>query len=422
MIDILFALEAIFQAILIFVEMILIKKYIFLEPDVDNGGKKKFYLASFFIYMISFFCIDDLSIFVLFLIIAINIIKVGKKKRVRRILQIIPMIGYVNGSTLPLVLIPVIVLEMSEERKVIHYLIVYSLCFLAIILFYFIGKRWRERFENELRNRQLLDWERVILCAVGFILIVYSNVVTTIPQEGLVHDIIRNDIMRNMVFTAIIVVALTIVVIVLVIQGNKRAFYFKKVNNVSMQMVQALANTIDAKDSYTNGHSTRVARYSIMIAKKMGYKDEEIEKLMYAALLHDIGKIGVPREIINKPSRLTDEEYAIIKTHSEIGANILKEITEMPDITIGARWHHERFDGKGYPDKLAGTDIPMLARIIGVADAYDAMTSKRSYRDVLSQDIVRSEIEKGKGTQFDPDIADIMLELIAEDRDYTMHE
>ncbi len=196
----------------------------------------------------------------------------------------------------------------------------------------------------------------------------------------------------------------------------------QSVERMSLQMVQALANTIDAKDSYTNGHSTRVAKYSVMIAERMGYAGERLEQLQYAALLHDIGKIGIPNEIINKPSRLTDEEYEIIKTHPGIGGKILEKISEIPDIAIGARWHHERFDGRGYPDKLSGLEIPEIARIIGVADAYDAMTSNRSYRDLLSQEIVRGEIEKGKSTQFDPDIADVMISLIDEDKNYEMHE
>lgn len=196
----------------------------------------------------------------------------------------------------------------------------------------------------------------------------------------------------------------------------------ESVERLSWQMVQALANTIDAKDSYTNGHSTRVAQYSVMLAEKMGYTGEKLEQLQYAAMLHDIGKIGVPREIINKPSKLTDDEYAIIKTHPAIGEGILKEVTEIPDIAIGARWHHERYDGKGYPDGLSGEEIPELARIIGVADAYDAMTSKRSYRDVLPQEVVIGELEKGKGTQFDSDIAELMIQLIKEDTEYQMHE
>lgn len=196
----------------------------------------------------------------------------------------------------------------------------------------------------------------------------------------------------------------------------------RKVERMSLQMVQALANTIDAKDSYTNGHSTRVAKYSVMLAEKMGYSGERLEQLQYAALLHDIGKIGIPNEIINKTSKLTDEEYEVIKTHPAIGGNILKEITEIPDIAIGARWHHERYDGRGYPDRKAGLDIPEIARIIGVADAYDAMTSKRSYRDVLPQKTVLGEIEKEKGSQFDPQIAEIMILLIKEDTEYRMHE
>ena len=196
----------------------------------------------------------------------------------------------------------------------------------------------------------------------------------------------------------------------------------QKVERMSLQMVHALANTIDAKDSYTNGHSTRVAKYAVMIAERMGYSGEKLEQLQYAALLHDIGKIGVPREIINKPSRLTDEEYEVIKTHPVIGGNILNEISEIPDIAIGARWHHERYDGKGYPDHLSDLEIPEIARIIGVADAYDAMTSKRSYREMLPQAVVCDELEKGKQGQFDPQIAEIMIQLIKEDTDYKMHE
>ena len=139
-------------------------------------------------------------------------------------------------------------------------------------------------------------------------------------------------------------------------------------------------------------------------------------------MLHDIGKIGVQEEIINKTSKLTDAEYDIIKTHPIIGADILNTISEMPEIAIGARWHHERYDGKGYPDKLKGDNIPEIARIIAVADAYDAMASNRSYRKALPQEVVREEIEKGKGTQFDPQIADFMLELMDEDKDYQMRE
>ena len=139
-------------------------------------------------------------------------------------------------------------------------------------------------------------------------------------------------------------------------------------------------------------------------------------------LLHDVGKIGVSDAIINKPGKLTDEEYQMIKKHPEIGGEILATISEIPDISIGAMYHHEKYDGTGYPAKIAGEDIPLRARIIGIADAYDAMTSKRSYRDVLPQQVVREEIEKGRGTQFAPECVDIMLQMIDDDRDYQMCE
>ena len=139
-------------------------------------------------------------------------------------------------------------------------------------------------------------------------------------------------------------------------------------------------------------------------------------------LLHDVGKIGIPDAVINKPEKLSDDEYAKIKTHPVVGARILKTIREMPKLVTGARWHHERYDGKGYPDGLKGTDIPEEARIIAVADAYDAMTSNRSYRGSMPQDQVRAQIAGGRGVQFDPVFADIMLQMIDEDTEYKMRE
>lgn len=192
---------------------------------------------------------------------------------------------------------------------------------------------------------------------------------------------------------------------------------------LSMQALKTLAVTIDAKDKYTNGHSVRVAEYARELIKRSGGSEKEQEEIYYIGLLHDIGKIGVPDEIINKASGLTDEEYAIIKTHPVIGADILKNISMLiPGIEVGARWHHERYAGGGYPDGLKGEEIPREARIIGVADAYDAMTSNRSYRDVLSQEVVRSELVDKSGIQFDPVYAALMVDMIDEDTEYQMRE
>ncbi len=188
------------------------------------------------------------------------------------------------------------------------------------------------------------------------------------------------------------------------------------------QTAEALANAIDAKDKYTHGHSSRVAKYSEKIARMAGLSDEECENIYFAGLLHDVGKIGVPDQIINKEGRLTDEEFAQIKLHPVYGDQILASINKSPYLSIGARHHHERYDGHGYPDGLKGEDIPEVARIISVADAYDAMTSKRSYRDPIPQDKVREELVKGIGTQFDPKYAQIMLNLLDRDTEYNMKE
>ena len=196
----------------------------------------------------------------------------------------------------------------------------------------------------------------------------------------------------------------------------------KKVEEMNVQVVTALAAAIDAKDNYTNGHSSRVAEYAKMIAARSGYSQAEQDEIYLMGLLHDVGKIGVPDEVINKPSRLTEEEFELIKKHPVIGNSILSSIRESPKLATGARWHHERYGGGGYPDGISGEQIPEEARIIAVADAYDAMTSRRSYRQVMPQDRVRSEIEKGMNTQFDPRFARIMLQMIDEDTDYSMRE
>ena len=188
------------------------------------------------------------------------------------------------------------------------------------------------------------------------------------------------------------------------------------------QTVTALSEAVDAKDRYTSGHSKRVAKYARMIAAKMGKSKEEQDEIYRAGLLHDVGKIRVPAEIINKPGKLTDEEFNIIKIHPVTGYHILSGISENSEIAVAAKYHHERYDGKGYPNGLAGENIPEIARILGVADSYDAMASNRSYRNALPQEVVRSEIEKGMGTQFDPHIAQIMLQMIDEDTDYTMKQ
>lgn len=195
-----------------------------------------------------------------------------------------------------------------------------------------------------------------------------------------------------------------------------------KTLKLTRQAMNTLVETIEAKDPYTKGHSTRVAKYSKLLAEKMGLSKEEQNAVYSMGMLHDIGKIGIADTIINKPGKLTSEEYATIKTHTTIGYQILNNMDDIKDIEKAARWHHERYDGKGYPDGLKGEEIPLYARIIAVADMYDAMTSNRSYRQVMPQQAVRDEIQRVKGSQLDPRIANCMLEIIDEDKDYHLRQ
>lgn len=203
---------------------------------------------------------------------------------------------------------------------------------------------------------------------------------------------------------------------------NKSIIIQEQANEFLLQTVEALATAVDAKDSYTNGHSNRVAKYARMIAHEAGMTEEECDEVYLAGLLHDVGKIGIDDGIINKKGRLTDEEFDIIKLHPVFGGQILSKIAMSPSLSIGARYHHERYDGKGYPERIKADDIPRIARIIAVADAYDAMTSRRSYRDMIPQMYVREELVKGTGTQFDPEYAKIMIQLLDKDEEYTMKE
>lgn len=183
---------------------------------------------------------------------------------------------------------------------------------------------------------------------------------------------------------------------------------------LSEEMVETLARTIDAKDRYTNGHSFRVSAYALTLAEALGWSKEEIKELEREALLHDIGKIGVPDAVLNKPGKLTESEFETIKSHTVIGKTILEGLDGMDAAAEVAAYHHERYDGNGYPEGLRGTEIPAHARVISIADAYDAMSSNRVYRKRLAADVIRDELVKGRGTQFDPDFLPVFLRLFDE--------
>lgn len=188
----------------------------------------------------------------------------------------------------------------------------------------------------------------------------------------------------------------------------------RQTERISLQTIKTLSVTVETKNVYTNGHSQRVADYSALIAGALGWDDKRINNLRNAAYMHDVGMIGIPDSIVNKPTRLTEEEYAIIQRHTLIGADILKDITLIEHVAEVAHYHHERYDGTGYPEGLSGEEIPIEARIVAVADSYDAMNSKRIYRNALEKEKIIEELESCSGTQFDPVIAELFARLIRE--------
>ena len=228
-----------------------------------------------------------------------------------------------------------------------------------------------------------------IFIGIGMLVLFFANLVRTISQ---VRDLERTRQQQEI---------------------RKRR---KQMETMSLQMIQTLVTTIEAKDEYTRGHSHRVAEYSALIAKELGWKQKDIFHLRNAAHLHDIGNIGIPDAILNKPARLTDEEYAVIKEHTIIGAEILKNITLVKHVVEVARSHHECYDGTGYPDGRKGEEIPIEARIIAVADSYDAMRSRRIYRNMLKPEAIYEQFQKNRGVQFDPEITDTFLRLLDEGR------
>ncbi len=195
-----------------------------------------------------------------------------------------------------------------------------------------------------------------------------------------------------------------------------RKLELRRINDekIIVETMQTLANFIDAKDEYTKGHSTRVSAYAIKLAKRMHLEEDEIRNIGYIALMHDCGKMGIPDSILNKPARLTPEERKVIEQHVVIGGKLLENMTAIPGIREGALYHHERYDGAGYPEGLRDTEIPLYARIIGVADSFDAMNSDRCYRKRLSMEAIKRELRDNAGKQFDPEVVKYMLRLIDE--------
>lgn len=251
----------------------------------------------------------------------------------------------------------------------------------------------------------------------------YTFVMNIRSPDSVINESIKVRIIKEKAFyeqawfyivTGVLVIVIAAVIVRIYIRVKMRKLEKKQRESMELvhEITEAFAKVIDMKDAYTNGHSTRVAKYTAMLAKELGCDEETIEKYYYIALLHDIGKVGVPSEVLNKPGKLTDEEFDIIKSHASLGYGALDGISIMPELSLGAQCHHERPDGKGYPNHLKGDEIPRVAQIIAVADCFDAMYSNRPYRKRMNFEKAVSIIKEVSGTQLTADVVDAFLRLV----------
>jgi hypothetical protein len=259
----------------------------------------------------------------------------------------------------------------------------------------------------------------------------FGFVIYTPEEVELSHFVLTGNVHKSiedfMLFW-LLCVALGVWVVVLIvyfamlIRIHRLEWVQQQNEEIISQTMTTFAEFIDAKDPYTRGHSVRVSYYCQEIAKRMKMREDDVKKLGYIALMHDCGKIGIPDSVLNKPGRLNSEERKVIESHTVLGGQILEKFTAIDGIREGALYHHERYDGKGYPEGRVGRDIPLYARIIGIADSFDAMNSDRCYRRHLPKDVILRELEENAGKQFDPDLVMYMIEMINDGSIHVMDE
>ena len=408
----------------------LIRKYVFLEPDMEAKRQRVFYLLSFFVIGLVFLILgkDAASLAALFMI-GLNICLGRKAHRLRGLFLMIPFPGIINGLMVPILMVPPYLFAMPERETSVYQFVIYGVMAAVLVWFYVKGKNWRGWFQENMQRRSLRRSEKYLLWAIGILMLLFAN--HTAMQITSDHGNVRTadslygrGLAPFIGITSVCAFVMTVTIIVLIMQGNMRTFYHERVSGMQSGMITFMAEVVENRDDNTGGHIRRTAAYVEQIAKELKRQgaypdilsDRYMKDMIVAAPLHDIGKIHIPDAVLNKPGRLSDEEFAIMKTHTTAGEELLKRAEEelgesgyLNTAVEMAAYHHEWWNGRGYPYGIGGEEIPLCARIMAVADVFDALTSKRCYKDAMPVEKAYAIIREESGTHFDPVVAKAFL-------------
>ena len=403
----------------------LVKKYVFLEPDMKAWKQRVFYAVGFLLVAGVFYLFGkDAASAAVLVLIGLNICLGRKKHRLPGLLLMIPFLGIINGLLVPVMLVPPYLFSFSERGTEIYQFIVYGILAVLLIVFFIKGRRWRAWFRENMKQRSLQKSEKLLLWMVGILMLVFANAgVMRIVGGGVQtsDSSYGQEIVSFIGISSMAAFIMTITIIVLIVQGNKRSFYHEQVSGMQSGMISFIAEVVENRDDDTGDHIRRTAKYVECIANELKNRgvysdiltDSYIRDMVVAAPLHDVGKIHIPDAVLNKPGKLTAEEFEIMKTHSSAGKELLARAKE----TLGeseylkmaaemAAYHHEWWNGKGYPYGMKGEEIPLCARIMAVSDVFDALTSERCYKSAMPKERAYGIIREESGTHFDPAVVE----------------
>lgn len=406
----------------------LLKKYVFLEPNPERKKQRIFYLIAFLLTAGVFFVFGkDAASAAVLVLIGLNICLGRKKYRLPGLLLMVPLLGMINGLLIPLMLVPPYLLSLSVRETQLYQFAVYGVLFVLLVLFALTGRKWRVWFRENIQRRSLRRSEKCLLWMVGILLLLFSNagVMRIVGGNAQTADGPYDvEILSFIGISSVAAFVMTVTIIVLIMQGNRRTFYHERVSGMQTGMISFMAEVVEDRDNNTGGHIRRTAKYVEGIAKELRRQgvysdiltDSYVRDMVVAAPLHDIGKIHIPDAVLNKPGKLTAEEFEVMKTHCLAGEKLLVHAKEelggsgyLDMAAEMAAYHHEWWNGKGYPYGKRGEEIPLCARIMAVADVYDALTSNRCYKKAMPPETAYKIIREESGTHFDPAIVKAFL-------------